>query len=79
LKKHFDESTYPTQAALYSLALVKALQIKDEATYNRLVGGYAYCFVRHMADGSPHSVVYGRLSWTELQEFERNLNREEAA
>ena len=79
LQAYFAGSKYPLQASLYTLAITKALRIKDKSTYDRLFGGFLYCYVRHMAEGRLHATVHGRLTWDELQSFESSLQSREVA
>jgi ATP-dependent exoDNAse (exonuclease V) beta subunit len=79
MQQHFSGSDYRTQASLYTLAVIKALRIGDEATYERLFGGFVYCYVRYLSKETPQAAVYGRLTWSELTAFASDLARREAA
>ncbi len=69
------EQSYRLQAKLYSLALVKMLELRDEAAYEKRFGGFLYLFVRGMQlDGdSNEGIHFERPSWSELLEWELEL------
>jgi exodeoxyribonuclease V beta subunit len=74
LRRSFDASGYDTQVTLYTLGLVKALGIQSEEQYERLFGGYLYCYLRPMAEGR-HGVLQGRLTWEQLLAYEEERAR----
>lgn len=75
----YANATYALQARLYTLAAVKMLGIKDEASYEEKFGGCAYFFLRAMRpageDGVPinHGVTWCRPSWAELIHWQDKL------
>ncbi|AKU89701.1 UvrD-helicase domain-containing protein [Vulgatibacter incomptus] len=69
------EKSYRLQAQLYSLALVKMIGVRDEASYEARVGGFLYLFLRGMkpdGDGT-EGVHFERPSWSHILEWERAL------
>ena len=62
-------ANYADQALLYTLALVRAYGIADEAAYAARFGGYLYVFVR---DGS---VFTDRPSWQDVVAFEQRVEQ----
>ena len=77
LAAHVDEH-YRLQAQLYSLALVKLLDIRDAATYEARFGGMLYCFLRGMRSGDGRAGVrFQRPGWDELCGWEEQLVRGE--
>jgi exodeoxyribonuclease V beta subunit len=65
---HVD-ANYDLQRRLYVLALVKMLDILDEAAYEARFGGAVYVFVRALPEG----LEIGRPSWADVQTWEREL------
>jgi exodeoxyribonuclease V beta subunit len=64
---------YSIQATLYSLAVVKFLEIHDEQTYDERFGGYLYLFMRGMAAEDGHGVYFRRPSWEDILGYEVEL------
>lgn len=76
------EESYRLQAKLYSLALVKLLEIRDEGSYEERFGGFLFLFLRGMQlGGEPGGGIYfERPSWVELLSWEEELlERKEGA
>lgn len=67
--------TYAMQGKLYTLALVKMLDIHDAATYDARFGGFLFLFLRGLvADGAgTEGVYFERPCWTEVLAWEREL------
>jgi exodeoxyribonuclease V beta subunit len=66
---------YATQVKLYSLALVKALEIDSEAAYKKSFGGLFYVFLRATGrddDGSA-GVYFEQPSWADILGYEDEL------
>jgi exodeoxyribonuclease V beta subunit len=76
IAKHVDEH-YGIQVKLYSLALVKALRIGSASTYETLVGGLFYVFLRALNrdDGEAQGVYFKRLEWADILQYEAELKR----
>ena len=72
---------YDLQIGLYTLALVKLLEIRDEADYEARFGGLLYLFLRAMRrDGTGVEGIHStRPSWDEVCAFERSLGTGELA
>lgn len=67
-------SHYALQAKLYSLGVVRWLQIRDEATYNARFGGLLYLFLRGLDGEGPKSGVYfERPTWDDIVAWEADL------
>lgn len=63
---------YALQARLYSLGVVRWLQIRDEAQYDARFGGLLYLFLRGQnGDG----VWFERPTWADIVEWEQDLLR----
>lgn len=69
------ETHYELQATLYTLALVKLLGVRDEASYEQRFGGLLYLFLRAMRrDGTGAEGIHAaRPTWAQVCEFERSL------
>jgi exodeoxyribonuclease V beta subunit len=70
---------YGVQAALYSLALVKMLEVRDRAAYDERFGGMLFCFLRGMRpslDGSA-GLHFDKPSWDEVCAWDERLRRGE--
>jgi exodeoxyribonuclease V beta subunit len=63
---------YDVQIKLYTLGVLRLLEVWDEATYERVFGGHLYAFLRPLALGQP-AVVFERPTFTEVQRWEREL------
>ena len=76
IKAHV-EAHYDTQVKLYSLALVKALLIDSEATYEKSFGGLFYVFLRALGrdDGESQGVYFERPGWSDILQYETELRR----
>lgn len=67
---------YNIQATIYTLAMVKFLEILDEADYNARFGGHFYLFIRGMGHSQASRGIYHRRpSWREVLEFEKTLTK----
>lgn len=67
---------YALQARLYTLALVRLLELHTQADYDRRFGGLLYLFVRGM--GPDSGVHYERPSWDDVLAWERQLAKDGA-
>jgi exodeoxyribonuclease V beta subunit len=68
---------YSVQANLYSLALVKALQVRTEAAYEARCGGMFYVFLRGLREPASDraGVYFMRPTWRAILEYEQELVR----
>jgi exodeoxyribonuclease V beta subunit len=65
---------YALQARLYSLAMVRALEILDEPSFEARFGGFFYFFLRGMGRGDgKRGIYFERPSWEELRRYEEEL------
>ena len=64
---------YTLQAKLYTLALVKMLEVDAEENYEARFGGLLYCFLRGMPE---RGLYYERPSWSTLAAWRDELTRE---
>lgn len=71
LRRRVVES-YPAQATIYTLAIVKMLGIADAQAYDARFGGFYYFFVRGM-DGSSAGIYYERPSWESVHDLLERL------
>lgn len=69
------KKNYSIQASLYSLALVKMLQVRSHADYEARFGGMIYCFLRGMPlrTHQDEAVFFLRPSWQNLLSYETEL------
>ncbi|MBK6807451.1 MAG: hypothetical protein IPG81_00865 [Sandaracinaceae bacterium] len=63
---------YDLQIKLYTLGVLRLLDVWDEAAYERVFGGHLYAFLRPMALGQP-GVVFERPTFADVQRWEREL------
>jgi len=69
------EQSYRLQSKLYCLAMVKMLELRDEASYEARFGGFVYLFLRGMeleGDGT-RAIHFERPSWREVLGWEAEL------
>jgi len=67
---------YALQAQIYSIGVVRLLEIRNEAEYNDRFGGLLYLFLRGMKSNSAVDGVYfHRPDWTEVCRYEEDLIR----
>lgn len=64
---------YDLQLRLYSIAMMKLLEIYDEADYKAKFGGLVYSFLRGLRDRSQAGIYYHRPTWQEVVKFEEDL------
>ncbi|MFP4600706.1 MAG: UvrD-helicase domain-containing protein [Persicimonas sp.] len=62
---------YAIQATIYSLAVVKFLDIRSKSAFEERFGGYLYLFMRGMDDG--RGVYFRRPSWEDVVGYEQEL------
>jgi exodeoxyribonuclease V beta subunit len=68
------ENNYDLQARLYTLATVRWLGLRDEAAYQKRMGGILYCFVRGLDPADDRRGVYFRRpAWAEILAWEADL------
>ncbi|MBU0550666.1 UvrD-helicase domain-containing protein [Myxococcota bacterium] len=73
LRPHVDLH-YPLQAKLYTLGVIRWLQIKGEADYEARFGGLLYLFLRGGEAEDPRDGVYfHRPSWAEVLSYDADL------
>lgn len=65
---------YALQAKLYTLALVKMLEVENDERYRERFGGLIYCFLRGMPDAGTY---FERPSWSTVSTWTEELAREE--
>ena len=65
LTSHVD-ANYSLQADLYTIALVRLLDLRDEGTYDARFAGTAYVFVRGL-DVNGAGVYFTRPRWTDIE------------
>jgi exodeoxyribonuclease V beta subunit len=75
LTQHVD-SHYTLQAQLYTLGVVRWLNIRDEESYEARFGGVMYLFLRAFREGREEGagVYFNRPSWAEVQRYEELLS-----
>ncbi len=64
---------YGIQATLYTLAVVKFLDIHDEQAFEERFGGYFYLFMRGMDGGDGRGIYHRRPSWEDVLDYEKVL------
>lgn|GEM_PF-1562561 len=74
IRQHFEEN-YAIQARLYTLALVRALAIADEADFGRRFGGFVYFFVRSMDGRTPAGTYVVSPTFHEVKAWEEALRQ----
>ena len=72
--KSYVEASYPLQARLYTIAVVKMLKIESASDYRSRFGGYLYCFLRGMTSNGA-GVYFACPSWEQVLEWEADLIR----
>ncbi len=70
--ERYVADNYTLQVKVYSLALLRFLQIKKEADYARF-GGILYAFLRLMDAEHPQGYYFVRPSWSELCAWDKEL------
>lgn len=66
------KSYYLIQAQIYSIGVVRLLQIRSESDYRRF-GGLLYIFLRGVGKDGRRGVHFHRPSWTEICTYEADL------
>jgi exodeoxyribonuclease V beta subunit len=69
---------YWTQAQIYSIGIIRLLQIRTEDDYERRFGGLLYIFLRGMDGGGRRGVYFHRPAWSEICAYEAALIRIDA-
>jgi exodeoxyribonuclease V beta subunit len=70
VKKH-----YWTQGQIYSIGIIRLLQIRNQDDYERRFGGLLYIFLRGMDGGGRRGVYFHRPAWSEICAYEAALMR----
>ncbi len=65
-------ANYGLQAKLYTLGIVRLLEVRGEADLEARFGGLLYCFLRAM-NGEGRGVHFERPSWAEILRWEEEL------
>jgi exodeoxyribonuclease V beta subunit len=64
---------YLLQAKIYSIGVIRLLQIRNQDDYERRFGGLLYLFLRGMDDSGKRGVHFVRPSWPEICAYEMEL------
>lgn len=64
---------YSIQARIYSIGVIRLLQIRSEDEYNRRFGGLLYIFLRGMDSNGRRGVHFHRPAWSEICACENDL------
>ncbi len=72
------KSHYWIQAQIYSIGVIRLLQIRKQDDYERRFGGLLYIFLRGMDGGGQRGVYFHRPAWSEICAYEAALMRMEA-
>ncbi len=64
---------YGTQARIYSIGVLRLLQIRNEADYEARFGGLLYVFLRGIGGDGSRGVYFHRPSWSEICNYEKEL------
>ncbi len=72
LREHVRRN-YVIQAKLYTIAIVKMLEVETEQDYLERFGGIVYCFVRGLPDDG---IYFERPSWSMVTQWKNELVRE---
>ena len=73
LKRHV-ETHYRKQAAVYTTALVRMLNITSREQYDEKFGGFFYLFVRGMSADGERGQYFERVPWARVQELNKELS-----
>ncbi len=66
-------NNYLIQARIYSIGVLRLLQIRDEDDYGRRFGGLLYIFLRGIDSGGRRGVYFHRPAWSEICAYESYL------
>jgi exodeoxyribonuclease V beta subunit len=66
---------YGIQARIYSIGVIRLLQIRGEEEYRRRFGGLLYIFLRGIDRGGRRGVYFHRPAWSEICAHEAELMR----
>lgn len=69
---------YWTQAQIYSIGIIRLLQIRTADDYEKRFGGLLYIFLRGMDGGGQRGVYFHQPAWSEICAYEAALMRMEA-
>jgi len=64
---------YDLQAQIYSIGVIRLLQIRNQGDYDRLFGGLLYIFLRGMDGSGQRGVYFHRPAWSEVCDYEAGL------
>ncbi|HED23553.1 MAG TPA: hypothetical protein ENN91_00335, partial [Firmicutes bacterium] len=76
LQNHVD-ANYSLQARVYSLAIVRLLEISSEEDYEDKFGGILYAFIRGLSaddrNGESRGIWFSRPSFSEIRQWEKDF------
>jgi len=64
---------YPLQAQIYTIGVIRLLQIRTQDDYERRFGGLLYIFLRGMDGAGRRGVYFHRPAWSEVCDYEAGL------
>jgi exodeoxyribonuclease V beta subunit len=64
---------YAVQLKLYTLGVLRALRISDEAGYQARFGGLLYCFLRGMLAGASGGTHFARPTFAQVASWQEEL------
>jgi exodeoxyribonuclease V beta subunit len=64
---------YGLQAQIYSIGVIRLLQIRNQDDYERRFGGLLYIFLRGLDGSGRRGVYFERPPWAEICEYEARL------
>jgi exodeoxyribonuclease V beta subunit len=70
------EREYTLQALIYSVGVIRLLQIRSAADYGQRFGGLLYVFLRGVGGGeadAAHGIYFQRPDWSEIRRHEGEL------
>ena len=70
---------YAIQARIYSIGIVRLLQIRTRDDYERRFGGLLYIFLRGLDGGGERGIYFHRPPWSEICDYESALMRLESS
>jgi exodeoxyribonuclease V beta subunit len=72
LKQHV-QLHYLAQARIYSIGVIRLLQIRNQDDYEQRFGGLLYIFLRGMDGSGRRGVYFARPAWSEVCDYESYL------
>ncbi len=64
---------YPLQAQIYTIGVIRLLQIRNRDDYEQRFGGLLYIFLRGMDGTGRRGVYFRRPAWSEVCDYEADL------